>query len=153
MGGGNCKFNSDCKGKLVCGSKNCKDFNKAAHEKYNCCIEMKKKRKKTKSKKIKSKKRKRKKTKSKKMKRKKRKSKETKRKKRKSKERKNKKTKSKERINKKRKRKEKKRKEKKRKKKKIKRRKSKLMHQLFCPYSAYLGTSPHYIIFAYSFTN
>merc|ERR1711970_485234 len=38
LGGGHCEVNTDCKGPLICGSENCKDFHPDANKKFNCCI-------------------------------------------------------------------------------------------------------------------
>merc|ERR1712002_480062 len=38
LGGGNCKKNNECKGPLICGSKNCKDFHPDAKKNFNCCM-------------------------------------------------------------------------------------------------------------------
>merc|ERR1711931_375810 len=39
LGGGNCTMNNQCRGKLICGKRNCRDFHPAAKPWANCCIE------------------------------------------------------------------------------------------------------------------
>merc|ERR1712002_455572 len=41
LGGGNCTKNNQCRGKLVCGKRNCRDFHPNAKPWANCCIEKK----------------------------------------------------------------------------------------------------------------